>query len=171
MNVVYSRTKLKEMAYFHNAWLQSKPEGVRADFSYATTSVSFANVSKSWAGANFRSAKLKGADLSYADLTGCNFAGADLEHARFSGCILKGANFRSANLRGTYFNSAILHQAEFYGAVLRMTGLIGAQFTIELAHAAEIHGVSIEKKNLFLLFLNKKFVENPVYHVPTNVQF
>jgi hypothetical protein len=158
---------LPEILKLHKLWLDSHPDGERANLSGAN--LCGANLrGADLCGANLRDADLRGAnlcdadlrdaDLRDADLRGANLCGADLRGADLRDANLRGANLRGANLRGAYLWDANLRGANLCGADLRDAYLWDANLnqlrglrvaachwsnhgeTGRVLNAAEIHG-------------------------------
>ena len=85
----------------HKKWLESEPDGERADLSNADLS-----------NADLRYANLSNADLSNADLSNANLRYANLSNADLSNADLSNADLRYANLSNADLSNADLSNAE-----------------------------------------------------------
>ena len=87
-----SEAELRKILEAHEAWLEGKATGQRADLSGAN--LSRAKLQK----ANLQSANLEGAKLGDADLRNANLSGADLSSAKLHRTDFRGATLQDANL-------------------------------------------------------------------------
>ena len=108
-----SKEELNNILEKHKMWLDSKPDGERADLYNADLS-----------GAN-----LSEADLSGANLYEANLYKADLYKADLSGAKLSEANLIRANLIGAKLYEADLYKAYLYKADLYNADLSGADLS------------------------------------------
>ena len=122
-----SKEELNNILEKHKMWLDSKPDGERADLYNAD--LSGANLSEAdLSGANLYEANLYEANLYKADLSGAklseanliraNLIGAKLYEADLSEAYLNGADLSEANLSRAYLYKADLYNADLSGADL-----------------------------------------------------
>ena len=112
----------------HQAWLDDKPEGKRADLAGSYLK---------WAilrHVNLRRAILREADLRYAELISANLSEANLRDANLSEAFLGRANLWGADLRGANMNSASLtladlQNADLTGANLQNVNMVDADLS------------------------------------------
>ena len=88
-----NKSELTTILQKHKDWLNSKPEGVRANLCDANLR-----------GADLRDANLYGANLCDANLRGANLCDANLRGANLCGANLCDANLRGANLCDVNYN-------------------------------------------------------------------
>jgi hypothetical protein len=110
-----------------NEWRKENPE-VWLDLRHANLSGAYL-----W-GANFGTAKLRGAfprfaDLRFADLWDANLSRANLEGADLKGANLEGAGLKGANLSRANLEGADLRGARLFSANLGRTHFRGADLT------------------------------------------
>ena len=122
-----SKEELNNILEKHKMWLDSKPDGERADLYNADLSganlieadLSGANLYEAnLYEANLYKADLSGAKLSEANLIRANLIGAKLYEADLSEAYLNGADLREANLSRAYLYKANLYNADLSGADL-----------------------------------------------------
>ncbi|MDQ5987982.1 MAG: hypothetical protein CSYNP_03732 [Syntrophus sp. SKADARSKE-3] len=91
-----------------------------------------------FAGADFREAKLDRANLRGTNLAACSFERASLNHADLSQCVLRNGNLRQALARGTRFEKTDLTGVDLVAIDLMQGSLRKAQF-----HGADFRGANL----------------------------
>ena len=102
--------ELKKIVELHKKWIDSEPDGVKADLS----------------GADLHNADLSGADFLKADFNGADLSNANFYNANLYGVNFYNSNLSNANLEGTYLADADLSYAILDGANLCKTTWFGA---------------------------------------------
>lgn len=105
-----TQQEVDEMCKKHEAWLENRADGVRADFS----------------GASLKGMSLKNADLRFANLEGADLRLVRATYATFDDCTANGACFTEAQLTGASFEGASLQSASFECAIINFVSFAEA---------------------------------------------